>query len=388
MDHSHILFIHGSGGDKSQTYKARILRGLFPGMITPDFEGTLLQRMAQLRAILEKGTGWTLIGSSLGGLMAAIIAVQLPDRVRKLVLLAPALILPEFSEIPPASIDIPTIIIKGTQDELISVKVSREIAEKTFTHLKYMIVDDDHRLHKTAEKLDWKSLLEENDKLLPAPKIMAIEMDAEIHKLTRQYTSEIRSIRRIYSQKIKSAKPEYVLEFARYLFINYSLRWIAYEIIASHKAAFFSLGEGELEEFGQGMNSWWTVDAFARTLSGPAWRNGQITDDLIFRWARSPDPWWRRAALVSTVALNLRSKGGKGDVPRTLAVCILLMDDHEDMVVKAMSWALRELIIHDPQAVRKFLDVHEKNLAARVKREVRNKLITGLKTPKYLAMSW
>lgn len=161
MDNSHIVFIHGSGGDKSQTYKARILRGLFPGMVTPDFDGPLFDRMLQLWALLEKEFGWTLIGSSLGGLMAALYAAQAPGRVRKLVLLAPALVLPEFSVISPASIDIPTVIIQGTQDELISVQVSRKIAEKTFTNLEYIVVDDDHRLHKTAETLDWKSLLEE-----------------------------------------------------------------------------------------------------------------------------------------------------------------------------------------------------------------------------------
>ena len=51
------------------------------------------------------------------------------------------------------------------------------------------------------------------------------------------------------------------------------------------------------------------------------------------------------------------------------------------MVIKAMSWALRELIVHDPKAVRKFLDEHYQVLAARVKREVKNKLRTGLKNP-------
>jgi 3-methyladenine DNA glycosylase AlkD len=207
-------------------------------------------------------------------------------------------------------------------------------------------------------------------------------MDAEIRRLPRQYTPDIRSICRIYSQKIKSASPEYVLQFARQLFFKHGQRWIAYEIIAGHQAAFRSLGANELEELGQGINSWWTVDSFARTLSGPAWMNGQIADDLILQWACSSDPWRRRAALVITVALNVRSKGGKGDVRRTLAVCLLLVDDHEDMVAKAMSWALRELIVHDPEAVRKFLDEHKQKLSARVKREVRNKLITGLKTPK------
>jgi 3-methyladenine DNA glycosylase AlkD len=66
-----------------------------------------------------------------------------------------------------------------------------------------------------------------------------------------------------------------------------------------------------------------------------------------------------------------------------LAVCKLLVEDHEEMVAKAMSWALRELIVHDPQAVWNFLDEYGQGLSAHVKREVRNKLVTGLKTPKH-----
>jgi 3-methyladenine DNA glycosylase AlkD len=59
----------------------------------------------------------------------------------------------------------------------------------------------------------------------------------------------------------------------------------------------------------------------------------------------------------------------------------MLVDDHDDMIVKALSWALRELAVHDPGAVREFLSKNERVLAARVKREVRNKLETGLKNP-------
>jgi pimeloyl-ACP methyl ester carboxylesterase len=50
-------------------------------MLTPDFDGDLPERMAQLRSILGNETGWTLIGSSLGGLMAAIFAAQAPGQV-------------------------------------------------------------------------------------------------------------------------------------------------------------------------------------------------------------------------------------------------------------------------------------------------------------------
>jgi 3-methyladenine DNA glycosylase AlkD len=149
-----------------------------------------------------------------------------------------------------------------------------------------------------------------------------------------------------------------------------------------HKKTFKTLGEHEIEEFGQGIDSWGKVDSFSRWLAGPAWLVGQISDDLIHKWARSGDKWWRRAALVSTVALNVRSHGGYGDTERTLTVCEMLVDDPEDMVVKALSWALRELVVHDPDAVREFLKIHDAALAARVKREVRNKLTTGLKNPK------
>lgn len=59
----------------------------------------------------------------------------------------------------------------------------------------------------------------------------------------------------------------------------------------------------------------------------------------------------------------------------------MLIEDHDDMVVKALSWALRELIVHDPIEVDNFMNAHDDVLAARIKREVRNKLETGLKNP-------
>ncbi len=50
------------------------------------------------------------------------------------------------------------------------------------------------------------------------------------------------------------------------------------------------------------------------------------------------------------------------------------------MVVKAMSWALRELAKREPLTVRNFLSREESALAALVRREVSNKLRTGLKS--------
>jgi 3-methyladenine DNA glycosylase AlkD len=210
---------------------------------------------------------------------------------------------------------------------------------------------------------------------------LAAVMDAEMRSLRMRNTPAMRAVRRKYSQILQDVHPNLIFQIATDLCKVDSYRWLAYELIREHPAAFERLGPDELEELGRGINSWWTVDAFARTLSGPAWLQGQVPDTLILKWAGSGDRWWRRAALVSTVALNVRSQGGLGDVPRTLTICRSLAGDQDDMVAKALSWALRELVVHDAGAVKEFLEEFDQVLARRVTREVKNKLETGLKNP-------
>jgi len=157
LDQKHLIFIHGSDSS-SQTYKAAVLRRLFPEMITPDFEGDLSQRMRQLEAILGREKGWTIVGSSLGGLMGARFTFRHPSRVRKLVLLAPALMI-MLGEPLPAPVAVPVVLVHGTRDEVVPPEPVRKLAEQLFTQLAYIRVDDDHRLHKTADELDWENLL-------------------------------------------------------------------------------------------------------------------------------------------------------------------------------------------------------------------------------------
>jgi 3-methyladenine DNA glycosylase AlkD len=159
-------------------------------------------------------------------------------------------------------------------------------------------------------------------------------------------------------------------------------RFVAYLLLARHKKLLDGLDAKTIERLGRGNDNWASVDAFACLVSGPAWLRGRLEDATVMRWAESADLWWRRAALASTVPLNQASKGGKGDTRRTLAVCERLVADHEDMVVKAMSWALRSLIGFDRKAVESFVARHESALHRRVLREVRTKLTTGRKYSK------
>lgn len=189
-------------------------------------------------------------------------------------------------------------------------------------------------------------------------------------------------MRRRWSKRLANVSAKQIIRLAHYLIDKFKHRFVAYELIYDHATAFQSLNAPEIVRLAKTLNSWWTVDMFAATLAGSAWHQGKLPDKLIYKWARSKDFWWRRLALVCTVGLNAKAWGGTGDVRRTLKVCRMLVDDHEDMVVKAMSWALRILISVDRKAVVKFLKQYEDRLAARVKREVRNKLTTGLKTPR------
>ena len=160
------------------------------------------------------------------------------------------------------------------------------------------------------------------------------------------------------------------------------LRWVGYEIAHYHRPTLASLNLEKLERLGRGLDTWDSVDVFSLYLSGPAWRASRIGDEDVHGWARSEDRWWRRVALVSTVALNLKARGGAGDVARTIPVCRMLADDSDDMVVKALSWALRTSISHDRAAVEAFLAEYHHCLAGRVKREVNTKLSSGRKTAK------
>jgi 3-methyladenine DNA glycosylase AlkD len=162
---------------------------------------------------------------------------------------------------------------------------------------------------------------------------------------------------------------------------GFKYRFVAYELVHHHGEALYKLNAWDLEMLGRGLDSWQSADAFAIYLAGPSWRENRVQDNLICAWARSADRWWRRTALVSTVPLNNRARGGRGDSFRTLQLCRMLKQDLDPMVVGALSWALRELAKRDSKAVHGFVEEHEQVLAARVLREVRNKLQTGLRNP-------
>ena len=162
-----IIFIHGLESS-GKGFKALLLRKIIPEILTPDFEKYEQQksledlfnaRMTQLNNILCERTSWVIIGSSFGGLMSAIYAMENPTNVKQLILLAPFL---ESRKLKPSRYkakDVPVIIYHGSKDKVVRYKGSKERAQKLFTNLKYNIVNDNHSLHNTVKLLNWKNLI-------------------------------------------------------------------------------------------------------------------------------------------------------------------------------------------------------------------------------------
>lgn len=203
----------------------------------------------------------------------------------------------------------------------------------------------------------------------------------EVDALKIPWTKDVRAARKKLSTKLRDVDGRDVIAIGHDM-IAANSRIMGYEVIHHHREAMTMLDVQTLEKLGKGISAWEHVDTFGIYLSGHAWLTGQIKDADVKRWAKSGDLWWRRTALVSTVVLNSRTRGGGytgGDPKRTLAIASMLIDDREDMVVKAMSWAVRALAAVDPASARKFLADNADRLAARVKREARTKLETGRK---------
>jgi pimeloyl-ACP methyl ester carboxylesterase len=152
------IFIHGLESSNQGT-KGLFFKKEFPDMIIPNFPGTLQERMQRLDEILSNKSGIRLVGSSFGGLMAALFAMENASRIDRMILLAPALNLMGLSHAHERETSVPTWIYHGKNDEVIPLETIEKVAKKTFRHLILHTVDDDHYLHKTFKKIDWQELL-------------------------------------------------------------------------------------------------------------------------------------------------------------------------------------------------------------------------------------
>ena len=153
------VFIHGLESSGQGT-KGLFFRERYPDTIVEDYAGSFAERMKKLEILLEGKNNLILVGSSYGGLMAAAFACQNMGRVKKLVLLAPALHLEPYEPYRSQRLSMPIVIFHGLQDDVVPLISVKGIAERLYENLVFSAVDDDHQLRNTFATFDWNALLE------------------------------------------------------------------------------------------------------------------------------------------------------------------------------------------------------------------------------------
>jgi pimeloyl-ACP methyl ester carboxylesterase len=156
--HTQLCFLHGLDSSP-QGRKGTLLREHYPDCWIPLLSSDVYRRLEVLER--EMPAPMLVVGSSLGGLTAILFAMKHPERVRGMVLLAPAVgakdkdfftteqrqIL-ESLYIPQG---IPTALIAGLRDELIPVAAIQRLVERSpdRERIELLEVDDDHNLHES-----------------------------------------------------------------------------------------------------------------------------------------------------------------------------------------------------------------------------------------------
>jgi pimeloyl-ACP methyl ester carboxylesterase len=153
------VFIHGLESSSRGT-KARWLQARFPDMLIPDFYGGLPERLERLHRLLAGRRQLILIGSSFGGLMAAIYALEHGRDLTRTVLLAPALNFAEFSPYRGRKTAVPAWLFIGRRDAVCPPQTIIPAARDCFADLCVQETDDDHFLHRTFSAIAWSELLQ------------------------------------------------------------------------------------------------------------------------------------------------------------------------------------------------------------------------------------
>lgn len=91
------------------------------------------------------------------------------------------------------------------------------------------------------------------------------------------------------------------------------------------------------------ISSWADHDGLVHYLISPMVAAKPARVKAVFRWAKSPDRWHRRAACVALI----RGARAKMLFPEIVKLSNSLLADEDDMVQKGLGWLLRETAKYD-----------------------------------------
>jgi 3-methyladenine DNA glycosylase AlkD len=168
------------------------------------------------------------------------------------------------------------------------------------------------------------------------------------------YTAELR---RAAVEVRREVRRDYGLDFL----IDVADQLFSGSVLEEKVAAVFLLekldrefGEREFKRFDSWLDrisSWADHDALVHDLIAPMIVSKPGRARIVFRWAKSPNRWRRRAACVALVR-GARAKMFFSEITR---LSDLLVSDEDDMVQKGLGWLLRETAKFDRKRTVRYL---------------------------------
>ena len=149
-----LVWAHGLWGSPNGS-KVTAIRESGIEVISPDFnEMELIDRVELLKENIEIGNV-VLAGTSWGGLACALTAIQIPEKLKGLLLLAPALHYPESPNDEPEKLiapdNVPVTIIHSTTDDIVPISASKNYIERSGNNVQLIEVEDNHVLENSIE---------------------------------------------------------------------------------------------------------------------------------------------------------------------------------------------------------------------------------------------
>ncbi len=168
------------------------------------------------------------------------------------------------------------------------------------------------------------------------------------------YTAELRSVAvRLRRAILREQGEEFLLAVADQLFAGSMLeeKGTAVMLLEKQAAKFgnshFALFDAWLDR----VSSWADHDSLVHNLIAPMIAAKPARCKQLFRWAKSPNRWRRRAACVALI----RGAREKKFFPQIIRLSNQLLRDEDDMVQKGLGWLLRETAKADPKRTLPYL---------------------------------
>ena len=144
-----LIWAHGLWGSPNGS-KVTAIRESGIEVLSPDFNNMELDERVDILNELVSKEEVVLAGSSYGGLACALVAQQYPKQIKGMLLLAPALHLPESPNDDPEKLiapnEFPITIIHSVTDEIVPISASKDYIKRSGNNLRLIEVEDSHVL--------------------------------------------------------------------------------------------------------------------------------------------------------------------------------------------------------------------------------------------------